>query len=233
MSAILSSPQIVALLQRLPLFAGVDDDHLCTLADACRIDRVGPNGIVFRQGDACDRIWIVYEGRVKIVRRDESGRETILEIIQPGEVFGGGVIFLPEQPAEAQAVAEADVVSFAHRDYVQFLLEHPLVALKVIRQMGARLHAAIEMNALAGERVDRRLAHILLKLATRCGRPDPEGVVITVSLSRQDLADMSGTTLETAIRIVSRFRAEGLLKTRRGGYLVILDTQRLMQLAQG
>jgi CRP/FNR family transcriptional regulator len=228
----LSLSQIVALLQRLPLFSDVPEPDLSSLAAECRLDRFEADAAVFRQGDATERIWILHQGRVKIVRHEEDGREVILEIIPPGEVFGGGAIFLPEQPATAQAVAEAEVISFSRQTYTQFLHDHPTIALRVIRLLGARLHAAMEMNALAGKRVEQRLAHILLKLATRAGRADPEGTLITLSLSRQDLADLCGTTLETAIRCMSRFRADGLIKTRRGGYLVILDLDRLKRLSK-
>ena len=228
----LVSPSTVALLRRLPLFAGLSESDLLALASECRVDHLDTEAVVFRQGDPCDRIWIVHQGRIKIVRHEEDGREVILEIIPPGEVFGGGAIFLPEQPATAQAITQAEVMSFSNQEYTQFLQDHPLVALKLIRMLGLRLHSSIEMTSLTGERVERRLAHILLKLGTRTGRPDPEGTLITLSLSRQDLADMCGTTLETAIRVISRFRAEGLIKTRRGGYLVILDLERLKQRAK-
>lgn len=232
MSIALVSPSTVGLLQRLPLFAGVPDSELLALAAECRVDHLASDAVVFRQGDPCERIWIVHQGRIKIVRHEEDGREVILEIIPPGEVFGGGAIFLPEQPATAQAITAAEVMSFDARVYTQFLKDHPLVAIKLIRMLGMRLHSSMEMTILTGERVERRLAHILLKLGNRTGRADPEGTLITIPLSRQDLADMCGTTLETAIRAISRFRAEGLIKTRRGGYLVILDLDRLKQLAK-
>jgi CRP/FNR family transcriptional regulator len=105
------------------------------------------------------------------------------------------------------------------------------VALKLIRMLGTRLHSMMGLQILAGERVERRMAHILLKLADRVGRADPEGVLLTIPLSRQDLADMAGTTLETTIRTMSRFRTEGLITTRRGGYLVITDVEKLRQQA--
>jgi CRP-like cAMP-binding protein len=232
MATVVSIPDGVALLRRLPLFAGLPDGDLLALAAQCRVDRFETNAVIFRQGDACDRFWLVHTGRVKIVRHEEAGREVILEIIPQGEVFGGATIFLPEQPATAQALTEAETLSLSAPAYAQFLRDHPLVALKLIRMLGMRLQSLMEMNTLAGERVERRLAHILLKLASRSGRPDPEGVLITAPFSRQDLADMSGTTLETAIRIVSRFRADGLLKTRRGGYIVLLDEARLRHIAK-
>ena len=88
------------------------------------------------------------------------------------------------------------------------------------------------LQILAGERVERRIAHILLKLADRVGRAEPEGVLITIPLSRQDLADMAGTTLETAIRTISRFHAQGWVATRRGGYLLITAPALLKQQAE-
>jgi CRP/FNR family transcriptional regulator len=98
--------------------------------------------------------------------------------------------------------------------------------------LGARHLSMINMQILAGERVERRMAHILFKLAIRVGRPDPGGTLITIPLSRQDLADMSCTTLETAIRTVSRFQKEGMIMTRRGGYLVVTDMERLKELTE-
>jgi CRP/FNR family transcriptional regulator len=98
--------------------------------------------------------------------------------------------------------------------------------------LGNRLHSVMELHILAGERVERRLAHILLKLADRTGRKGPDGTLITIPLSRQDLADMAGTTLETAIRLMSRFNLLGMVKTLKGGYLLLIDEEQLRQLAK-
>lgn len=223
---------LVSLLKSLPLLADLPDRELQRLAAQCRIDHYAAGATIFYQGDPTTRIWIVRTGQVKIVRHDETGRETILEIIPQAEAFGGAVIFVPRQPATAQAMTDAEVVSFSSEVYAEFISGNPALALKLIRMLGGRLHSFMQMNALAGERVERRLAHILIKLAARSGRPDPEGVLITIPLSRQDLADMAGTTLETTIRLMSRFRSEGLVKTRRGGYLVIGDIDRLREMAR-
>ena len=225
--------QVLDLLRALPLFAGTPDRELADLAAQCRAEAYDAERSVFLQGDPVDRVWIVQAGRVKIVRQDEDGRESILEVIQPGEVFGGGAIMLESQPATARALEPTVVVSLGVDDYTHLLLTHPKLALRLIRMLGTRLHAAVELNALTGERVERRLAHILLRIADRCGRPDPEGLLITLALSRQDLADMTGTTLETTIRILSRFRTEGVVRTRRGGYIVLTDVDRLQGIARG
>jgi CRP/FNR family transcriptional regulator len=168
-----------------------------------------------------------------IVRQDDGGREVILEVIQAGEVFGGAAIFLPEHPATARPLTgEASTVSLPSEIYSQALAGSPITALTIIRMLGLRLHSTLKMNQLAGERVERRMAFILLKMARVCGRPDPQGTVLSVALSRQDLADMSGTTIETAVRMMSRFQAEGLVVTRRGGQLVLLDQARLQAIAR-
>lgn len=219
-------------LRQIPLLAELPEREIAQLAAECRTDQFHTGDTIFYQGDEASRFWIVREGQVKIVRHDETGRETILEIVPPGETFGSAALFLPRQPATAQAMTEVTTINFPFESYKGLVNQNPGLALKVIHMLAARLYMFMQMNVLAGERVERRLAHILLKLAARSGKPHPEGVVISIHLSRQDLADMSGTTLETAIRLMSRFRSEGLIKTRRGGYIVILDIDRLREMAR-
>lgn len=229
-----STPETLAhFFERVDLLAEVPRRRLESLWPECRLDEHAGDSDIFRQGDPADRIWIVSSGQVKIVRHDEGGREVILEVISPGEVFGGAAIFLPEHPATARPLTATVVtVSFPHEAYVEVLMASPATALRIIRMLGARLHSTLRMNQLAGERVERRLAHILIKMAGLCGRPDSEGTLLTTPLPRQDLADMAGTTIETAIRLMSRFRSEGLVRTRRGGYIVLLDEDRLREIAR-
>lgn len=230
----LATPEaLTSFIGRVPLLEEMPAEALASLSPLCRLDTYAGEVDIFQQGDAADRVWIVSEGEVKIVRHDEGGREVILEVISQGQAFGGAVIFLPEHPATARPLTETvETVSFSSEAYAGVMLSSPATALKIIRMLGLRLHSMIRMNLLAGERVERRLAYILLKMAHICGRPDPEGTLLSIPLSRQDLADMSGTTIETAIRIMSRFRAEGMVKTRRGGYLVLVDEGNLQRIAR-
>jgi CRP/FNR family transcriptional regulator len=196
------------------------------------VDTFEREGVVFNQGDPCDRVWLLSAGEVKIIHQALDGREVILEMISAGEVFGGTVLFMETHPATAKAMTAVETVSFSSQAYLRLLEAHPALARKLIRMLGGRLHSMMGLHILAGERVERRMAHILLKLADRVGRAEPEGVLITIPLSRQDLADMSGTTLETAIRTISRFREQGWLATRRGGYLLITALEALRQQAE-
>ena len=218
------------LLKRLHLFADLPEDDLLALAEQVFLGKYERDAVIFYQGDPGDRIWIVHTGRVKIVHHDVDGGEVILEMISPGEAFGGAVLFFPTHPATAMVMEEATIASFSSDIYTQFLRDHPDVALKLLRMVGTRHLAMLNMQALVGERVERRMAHILLKLSHRVGRADADGTLITIPLSRQDLADMACTTLETAIRTLSRFRKEGLIMTRRGGYLVVTDSEGLEDL---
>jgi CRP/FNR family transcriptional regulator, nitrogen oxide reductase regulator len=228
MVATLSEPSLPQLLQRVPLLAGLAEHEFVALAAAARADRYDPEITIFNQGDPCDRFWILRAGQLKIVHLAEDGREIILEVISPDEVFGGAVLFMAAHPATARTLTAAQTLSFPSETYARLITQHPAIAQNLIRMLGARLHSVMALQVLAGERVERRLAHILLKLASRAGRVEPGGgVLITIPLTRQDLAEMAGTTLETTIRTLSRFRAQGWLETRRGGYILIRDPQQL------
>ena len=217
----------LALLAQAPLLAGLPERDLAALAELARVDRFEREAVLFSQSALCDRVWLLRAGEVKIIHQELDGREVILEVISPGEVFGGAVLFMDAHPATAKAMTPVETVSFSSETYARLFNGHPDIARKLIRMLGGRLHSLMGLQILAGERVERRLAHILLKLADRVGRVEPEGTLLTIPLSRQDLADMAGTTLETAIRTISRFRAQGWVTTRRGGYLLITDLGQL------
>src|SRR3972149_11383204 len=108
----------------------------------CRVELFAVPADIFRQGDPADRVWIVGQGAVKIVRHDEGGREVILEVIHPGEVFGGAAIFLPEHPATARPLTPSvETVSFPSEGYAEGLAGGPGAAPEVIRLLGLRLHS--------------------------------------------------------------------------------------------
>ena len=226
----ISAANTLELLKRLPLLADLLESDLVQLANQTRLQHYERDQVIFYQGDPCERVWVVHSGRVKIVFHDRDGREIILEMILPGEAFGGAVLFFPVQPATAIALEDAVVANFSAEVYSDFLLTRPQVTLKLLKMLGARHHAMLNMQVMAGERVERRMAHILLKLSARVGRETPEGTLITISLSRQDLADMACTTLETSIRTISRFQKDGMVATRRGGYLLVKDEESLKKL---
>jgi CRP/FNR family transcriptional regulator len=221
------------LLQRIPLFATLSADQIASFADRFRAETFAADTFIFLESDPADRLWVIQDGQVKIIKHSADGQENLLEVILPGEMFGGAGILFPVHPATAVAMTDTTTLSLERAEYLQLVRQFPDIALRIIAILGERLRAAMKMRALATDRVDTRLAHILLKLCDKVGEKTDRGVKIDLPLSRQDLADMTGTTIETAIRIMSKFRKEGLALTEPGGYIVVTDCDRMRALSAG
>jgi len=218
------------ILAQIPLFRDLSSADLTAIASRFGEDRFKRDDFIFHEGDPAARFWVVKDGQVKIVKYGEPGKEIVIEVIPPGEVFGGATMLMPRQPATAQALSDATTLSLAVDEYKRLLRDYPAVAVRIVEILGDRLLGVIQMRAMASERTERRVAHILLKLASKFGEDTAEGGLIRARLSRQDIAELSDTTLETAIRIMSKFRSQGLVKTLRGGYIVITDREALRRL---
>jgi CRP-like cAMP-binding protein len=221
------------VLCQVPLFASLTNEQIAAVADQFRAETFAPDMIIFLDGDPADRLWVLAAGQVKVVKHTSDGQENLLEVITPGEIFGGAGLLLALHPATAVAMSPTTALSIERQLYLQLIRQYPDIALRIITLLGDRLQAAMKMRALAVERVDVRLANILLKLCDKVGEPVAEGIRIHLPLSRQDLADMAGTTIETAIRVMSKFRREGLVHTESGGFVVILDYERLKRVSEG
>jgi CRP/FNR family transcriptional regulator len=225
--------QTIDLIRSLPMFATLTPAQVAAFAPRFRVDHFDQNRVIFLEGDPADRLWLVQSGQVKIVKYSADGQENLLEVIMPGEMFGGAGILFPTHPATAVAMFDVTVLSLDREEYCRIIRQYPDVALRIIGILGERLRAAMHMRALSTDRVDTRVAHILLKLAAKTGQATEQGIRINLPLARQDIADMAGTTIETAIRIMSRFRKEGLALTEPGGYIVVTDEARLRRLSAG
>jgi len=200
---------------------------------------------LFFEGDPAEWLVLVAGGRIKMIKHSEGGRETILATFGPGEIVGEvGVLIGDVYPATAQALEPAETLALRRAEYADLVRGHPDLAWALIEELGRRLQGAHEtIRSLAVEKVERRVARVLLRMANTAGerlesdpsgavRAEPPGAVrITVPLSRQDIADMAGTVIETAIRAMSKFQKQGLIETR-GGYIVLLDPHRLVTIAE-
>jgi len=195
--------------------------------------RFGKDDYIFFEGDPFSWLGVVLEGRVKMIKHSENGKDVVLDLIAPGEMLGELAAFNGEPyPATAQAMEPTVVASIHRDDYLRLLKQYPALALRVIEELGRRLREAQEMiKSMAVERVERRIARILLKLAAATGSSSEGGIVIELPLTRQDIAEMVGTTVETAIRTMSKFRKKGLVQTKRGR-VVILDPHQLVRIAE-
>ncbi len=216
----------IQILGRSFIFSGLNDDELAELADLATERSFAPNEFIFWDGDAPEYFYIVAEGRVKVLKYSSSGREFIIAFFSPGEMFGEVAVFENKPyPASAQAVAETKVVGIRREHFLSFLANRPQVALRIINILGGRLRdAQSRLRDLAGERVEQRLASVLLMLSAKRG--------LTLPFTRQEIADMAGTTTETAIRVMSHLKDRKIIRSVRGK-VIILNEEKLRLLSEG
>jgi CRP/FNR family transcriptional regulator len=189
---------------------------------------------IFFEGDAPEWLHIVKEGKVKLVKHSDTGKDVILQIFAPGDMFGEFALFdRKPYPASAQALEPSTILKLSRKDFFLFFGRHPFVATEMIMELGRQLQEAhVTIKSLAVDRVEQRIANILLKLADKLGIPEGAGVMLNLALTRQDLADIAGTTVETTIRVMSRFTKTKIIKPV-SGKILILNPQALRHISEG
>jgi CRP/FNR family transcriptional regulator, nitrogen oxide reductase regulator len=222
----LSPSEKIGLLRRTPLFSGLSGSQLEELA-GLTVERSYQAGeFILFEGDRSDWFYFIRQGRVKVVKQTPAGKDFILAVFLPGEMFGAVAVFkdIP-YPASAQAIDRTSVLGIKRNDFLAFMARKPEVALKIINILSERLEKAHDrLRDLATERVEQRVARMLLMLSSKLGASLP--------FTKQEIADMSGTTRETAIRIMSRLSKGNIVRSTRGK-VAIQDEKRLRLLAEG
>jgi len=214
------------ILRESSIFSSLSDDELGELADLSIERSFAPKEVIVWDGDAPEWFYIIAEGKVKVLKHSSLGKEFIIAFFGPGEMFGEVAVFENKSyPASAQAVVETKVVGIKRDKFLSFLDNRPQVALKIINVLAGRLRdAQSRLRDLAGERVEQRLASVLLMLSPKLGPALP--------FTRQEIAEMVGTTTETAIRVMSHLKDRGIIHTVRGE-VIILDEEKLRLLSEG
>jgi CRP-like cAMP-binding protein len=213
---------VAEALRAAALYRGLSDEDRQRLAEVSLIKSWDKGETVFSEGDPSDFLLTVLRGRVKVVKLQPSGKEVILEIFGPGDPVGA-VVAYEGRPFPATAIAvERTTCLLVRRGPLFGLLErHPSLVRGLLSAFTRRIvELAQRIPEVAGAKVETRFAHLFLKLADRMGRPRGGATFIPVALSRQELADLTGTTIETCIRVMSRWGKEGLVQTEKDGFLV-------------
>lgn len=209
-----------------------DQENLLTVSSVRHYER---GRHVFDEGEPSDFFTIILSGRVKVFRTTPGGKEIILEIFGPGDPLGAVAVYEEVPfPASAVALEPTECLAIARRDFFALLEAHPSLVRSLLLGLTHRLiDMARRMTELTGGRVEARFGRLFLKLADEMGRRDParSGIFIPMSLTRQELADLTGTTIETAIRIMSRWNRDNVLHTDKDGF-VILDEAALKTIAE-
>ena len=214
------------ILRESLIFSSLSDEELSELAKLATERSFKPNEFVFWDGDSPQWFYVIAQGRIKVFKHSSSGKEFVIAFFGPGEMFGEVAVFEDKPyPASAQAVAETTVMGIRRGDFLNFLANRPQVALSIINVLGARLRdAQSRLRDLAAERVEQRLARVLIMLSSKLGPSLP--------FTRQEIADMVGTTIETAIRVMSQIKDRGIISSTRGK-VIIRDKEKLRVLSEG
>jgi CRP/FNR family transcriptional regulator, nitrogen oxide reductase regulator len=202
------------------------------IAAATREQHAAAGKTFFVEGQPADSVWAVKEGLVHIVKHGPEGREIVLEVIPPGELFGA-VVALEDRPYPASAVAAEESVVWRMPAALarELCQKHPTLRAAILDQVTSRLRSAHErLRSVALEPVEQRLARMILTLAAKIGQ-QKDGVTV-LNVTRQELADMVGTTVETTIRVTSRWRQAQVISSSRQ-QLGLTDLAALRKIAHG
>lgn len=194
-------------------------------------DTVKKKETIFSEGDPSDWFYIVKSGKVKITKLSQEGKELILEVIPPMEFFGGiAVVRGFPYPANAVAMEDTVVLKIARKDLLSLMDRFPGLMYCLAMNIGDRIKGSHEtLKNIALEKVEARIAALLVKLADKAGETTPDGILIGMRLTKQDIAEMVGTTVETSIRTMSKLKKAGII-TSRAGNIVIRDPHALKSL---
>ena len=223
-----------ASLREIPILCFLKDPDLKSLTPGIEEAHYKKGQYIFKEGDPAEYFHVLTAGIVKCVKSSAGGKEAVLKILTPGDLFccEAAVFDGRPHPGCALTMGPTTVVKIRKQAYFKLLKESPEAALEIIKYLGNRLNEAQETSkTFALERADQRIASLLAKLAERMGKETPNGLLLDIQLTRQDLADMAGLALETTIRMISKLTSRGLLsKSRR--CLVIKDLKGLKTFAE-
>jgi len=225
-------PAVDDMLRRSPIFQRLTAEDRQRLTAVALVREFDKGAMLFSEGDPSDFLYTVITGRVKVLKVTARGTDVILEIFGPGDSVGAVAVYETRPyPASAVALAPTTCVLLPRQAFFALLETHPTLVRGLLVGLTRRLIGLTNrLTELSGGHIEPRLARLFLKLADDMGRPEKECVLIPMALSRQELADMIGTTIETTIRIMSRWGKENIVRTEKDGFILV-DRNALESLA--
>lgn len=211
------SLQDLSVLDTTSLFTGLKPDELNLVAQAARVRRVRNQAFFYMEQDPADRLYILIEGRIRLLQVTPAGQQVIMRYISPVEAFGViAMLSGATYPVSAQAVDDCTAL-YWDRDSLKNLMEKiPKVAINGLSTLAARVREFQDrIRELTTERVERRIARAILRLAQQTGRKVDNGVLVDLPITRQDLAEITGTTIYTVSRTMSQWESQGIIDSGR------------------
>lgn len=226
---------LVGALRQVDVFKDASDDDLRLIASLGILRSIEDGAYIFFQGDPADYLYVLLSGRAKLLSITTDGQQVNLRTLLPNQLFGavGAVDAQATYPASAQALEDSTALAIKSQAFRQFLKDHPSISFGMMRLMtGYIREMQARFSELATNRTEQRIAHTLLRLASQSGHMGKDGLEVELPFSRQELAEMNGTTLYTVSRTLSAWEKSGMVKAGRGR-VVITNPHALVKLAEG
>ena len=217
-----------SLIRSAPLFSALSDDDASALRASMTQVKVTKGHTLFKEGDEGDRLYVVLEGKLKLGTTSVDGRENLLSILGPGEMFGELSLFDPEpRTATATAVTDAKLLALAHDQVIGLVTAHPQASLELLRRLAQRLRKSNEILAdLVFADVPGRVAKAIIDLGARFGVAKEEGLHVNHDLTQEELAQLVGASRETVNKALADFASRGWVRLEPRA-VVILDYERI------
>lgn len=218
-------------LNRFSIFSTLNSSDLKEIAPYIASVSFKKRDVIFSEGDPSEWFYLVVDGKVKITKLSQEGKEIILEIIPPLDFFGGLAVLRGfPYPANAIAMEDTKLLRISRSNILRVLDRFPNLMYCMALQLGERMKGSHEtLKNIALERVESRIASLLLKLADKAGSKTGDGIVIDIKLTKQDIAEMVGTTVETSIRTMSKLKKMNVVAEREGR-IIISNLEKLRSL---
>ena len=208
-------------ISKIKFLKGLSDREIARIEPYFREYSFKRNQYLFWEGDPAKRLYVIKSGRVRLLKTSASGKEMVLDVMVPGQIAGGTFLFGDTHRNGAQAVEPTVAYGISRESYDDLLLKYPEIARSIIKYLGAKLMDAHDVIiSLVSSKVESRIASVIVRLCENHGTPTDDGILINVRLTRQDIADIVGSTVETTIRAISKFQKQGLMATVSGKLLV-------------
>ena len=220
-------------LQKVPFFAGWSQTEVGVLADRLVLRRFGPDQVIFHLGDPAGLLYIITSGKIKISHSSSDGQEAVLAILGEGDFFGE-LALLDDSPrsATAETIEPTEALTLHRDDFLKYIDNNPLFSRHVLHILAKRIrHLNNQVSDIFFLDLPARLARTLLLLSEQHGRATADGVVITISLTQTDLAEMTGATRVSINKALGRFRRAGWVRVE-GRSLTVVDPDALERLIQ-
>ena len=221
-------PHEEEVVRRAPLFTALDEAAAVSLRASMDSVKIAKGSILFKEGDGGEHLYVIVDGKLKLGTSSGDGRENLLSILGPGEMFGELSLFDPgPRTATATAVTDAKLLSLSHEKVIPWLKQNPEVSLQLLTRLSQRLRRTNEaVGDLVFSDVPGRVAKALIDLGDRFGKTTPEGLLVNHDLTQEELAQLVGASRETVNKALADFAGRGWLKLD-GRSVLIADVDRL------